>query len=321
MGVAQSNKSFYIFNICFFLFLLTVSIVIYKDQYLSLVLTWMRSETFSHCIIIPIICGYLVWMKKSEFKSNQLTFSWVGILLFLVAVICIQAGVLVDVNFLTHLFIVWLVPILFLTSFGMNLFMALLFPLAYLTFAVPFGEWAIPYLIDITSWFVMGGLEILRVPVYREGNYFELTSGSYEVAKACSGIRYTLAAIALGTLFAYLSYKNMRKRILFILACIAFPVVANGIRALFIVLLAHFTNRELAVGVDHFIYGWIFFGLTMFVIFYFGSKFKDEKDNESVSSGSSNVLIKDTKLQQIGVFSASCIILMLSFYMRFYFIV
>ena len=53
------------------------------------------------------------------------------------------------------------------------------------------------------------------------------------------------------------------------------PIVANGIRAYLIVMIAHLSSMRLAVGADHLVYGWLFFGGLVALLFWVGSKFED----------------------------------------------
>jgi EpsI family protein len=50
------------------------------------------------------------------------------------------------------------------------------------------------------------------------------------------------------------------------------PVVANWFRAYMIVMMAHLSGNRLAVGVDHILYGWVFFGIIIFLMFMVGSR-------------------------------------------------
>src|SRR4029077_2223580 len=109
------------------------------------------------------------------------------------------------------------------------------------------------------------------VPVYREANHFSIPSGRWSVVEACSGIRYIIASVMVGTIYAALAYSSMRRRALFIVASILVPVVANWLRAYLIVMLGHLSNNRIAVGVDHLIYGWVFFGIVMALLFWVGS--------------------------------------------------
>jgi exosortase/archaeosortase family protein len=73
-----------------------------------------------------------------------------------------------------------------------------------------------------------------------------------------------------GTLFAYLHYRSNRRRWIFAAVAIAVPIVANWVRAYLIVMLGHVSGNKIAVGVDHLIYGWLFFGLVMGLMYAIG---------------------------------------------------
>jgi EpsI family protein len=53
------------------------------------------------------------------------------------------------------------------------------------------------------------------------------------------------------------------------------PIIANGMRAYMIVMIAHLSDMKLALGVDHLIYGWVFFGIVMLLLFWIGSYWRD----------------------------------------------
>src|SRR6185437_7819865 len=94
--------------------------------------------------------------------------------------------------------------------------------------------------------------------------------------EACAGLRFLIATIALGTLYAHLTYRKWPKIILFMAACIVVPIIGNGFRALGIVLLAHYSDNRIAVGFDHLIYGWGFSVAIMLLLFFIGAWYRDE---------------------------------------------
>ena len=187
------------------------------------------------------------------------------------------------------------IPVLVLLAFGWQVSSRLSFPLAYLIFAVPAGEFLIRPLMEFTAWFAVSGLEISGIPVFRDGFSFEIPTGTFNVVKACSGIRYLISSIALGCLFAYMSYTQWWRRVLFILLSIAFPIIANGIRAYGIVMISYLSKGKLGSGIDHFIYGWVWFGVVMLLMFWIGSFWKErniEKDRfkpQGVAASHSNI--------------------------------
>jgi EpsI family protein len=96
------------------------------------------------------------------------------------------------------------------------------------------------------------------------------------VVEGCSGLRYLIASVTLGTLYAYLTYRSWTRRAWFILAAFIVPVFANGGRAYMIVMIATLSDMRLALGVDHYIYGWVFFGIVMLLLFWIGSFWRED---------------------------------------------
>ena len=91
-----------------------------------------------------------------------------------------------------------MVPCVVAALFGWRWVRALAFPLAFLFFAVPFGEFLVPTLIEWTADFTVAALAASGIPVYREANNFVIPSGRWSVVEACSGIRYLIASVMLG---------------------------------------------------------------------------------------------------------------------------
>ena len=124
----------------------------------------------------------------------------------------------------------------------------------------------------------------------REGTFFTIPPGNWSVVEGCSGLRYLIASITVGALFAYLSYQKLWKRLLFVALSVVVPIIANGLRAYMIVMIAHLSDMKLALGVDHLIYGWLFFGLVMFLLFWVGSFWRDDV-GPGVASGDASVRV------------------------------
>src|SRR5205814_10510601 len=120
------------------------------------------------------------------------------------------------------------------------------------------------------------------VPVYREANHFIIPSGAWSVVEACSGIRYIIASVMVGTIYAAIAYRSTRRRVAFLAASVLVPILANWLRAYMIVMLAHLSSNKIAVGVDHLIYGWIFFGLVMVLLFWVGSFWREDDAPEGI---------------------------------------
>ena len=110
----------------------------------------------------------------------------------------------------------------------------------------------------------------------------EIPQGTFFVAEACAGLRFLVASIAFGCLYALVMYRSPVRRGLFILASIMVPVVANGFRGLGIVALGYMLNSTQAAAADHIIYGWVFFSFVILMLIVVGLPFRE--DIVSISS-------------------------------------
>lgn len=236
---------------------------------------WWRSETFTHAFLVPPIVVWMIWREREALKTvsirpKLLMLLPLGMLGFLWLV-----GDLVSVNAATQFAVVGMVVLLVPLVFGYQATRFLLFPLAFLFFCVPVGEFAMPKLMEWTADFTVKALRLSGIPVYREGLQFVIPSGNWSVVEACSGVRYLIASLTVGTLFAYLNYKSTSRRLAFVVVSALVPILANWLRAYLIVMLGHLSGNKLAAGVDHLIYGWVFFGVVILLMFMIGAKWAD----------------------------------------------
>lgn len=245
---------------------------LFRDTLSAMVLIWERSETFAHAFVVPPIALWLIWRRRHELALMRPRPS----LLFLVPMAVLGLGwflgELVSTNSVTQLMVVAMIVLAVPTVLGTRVASHIAFPLGFLFFCVPIGEFLIPVLMEHTADFTVTALRLSGIPVYREGLQFVIPSGNWSVVEACSGVRYLIASLMVGTLFAYLNYHSMKRRWIFVGVAIVLPIVANWLRAYGIVMLGHYSGNKLAVGVDHLIYGWVFFGIVMLVMFMIGAR-------------------------------------------------
>ena len=277
------------------LFLLLAWILfLYRDTAVSMVSIWYRSETFTHGFLVLPISLWLIWRQRHSIAAR--TPQPMAILLPLVAFsafIWLLAD-LVAVNAVTQLAFVALLVLSVPTVLGRVAAAPMIFPLGFLFFAVPIGEFLLPQLMDWTADFTVLALRLSGVPVYREGLTFVIPSGNWSVVEACSGVRYLIASLTVGTLFAYLNYRSLKRRILFVLVAIAVPIVANWLRAYMIVMLGHLSGNKIAVGVDHLIYGWVFFGIVIMLMFAIGARWSEPEKEHGVGQA---VVLQSERVQ------------------------
>lgn len=257
------------------LVLLSAFVLIFWNSWGSIVSIWMRSDTFAHGYLVAPASVWLIWLKKDTYKQLKPVPGYMGLIFLLGCGFLWLAASLSKVLVVEQFALVGILIGIVWVILGGLVTSSMQFPLLFLFLMVPFGEDFVPFLIDFTTNFLVKMLRLTGVTVYQEGNYLTLTTGQWSVVEACSGIRYLIASITLGLVYAYLNYSSYLKRAIFILISMLLPILANGLRAYMIVMIGHLSSMKLATGVDHIIYGWIFFGLVMLMLFYAGSFWQD----------------------------------------------
>jgi exosortase A len=278
-----------------FLALGALVILILADfhQAVSAALTvWVVSPTYSHSFLILPIVGWLIWEKKDVLRTMQPTVEPRALLLLLPLLALWWLGQLAAVNEVTQYAIVGMMQIAIVALLGPKIVRQIWFPVFFLLFLVPTGEYLTGPMQRFATRFVDVALNMFGIPHYTEGTVFELTNGRFEIAEACAGLRFLIATVTLSVLFAYLSYRRIYKIVLFLLLSVVIPLVGNGLRCLGIILLAHYTSNAYGAGADHIIYGWGFNVAILFMVLLVGSMFRDASEEsppaETVTGGGPN---------------------------------
>ncbi|MDI3513125.1 MAG: hypothetical protein PWP40_354 [Rhodocyclaceae bacterium] len=239
---------------------------------------WWRSDTFAHGLVVLPAFAWLVWDARERIGELQpQPVGWMALPILAAGLLWMLGG-MVSVAAAQHFALFAMLVSAFVGVLGWGLSRMLLFPLAFLFFGVPIGEFMLPTLMHYTAEFTVWALRLSGVPVYQEGLHFIVPNGRWSVVEACSGIRYLIASLMVGALYAYLNYTSLKRRLLFMLVALAAPIVANWLRAYMIVMLGYLSDNEIAAGVDHILYGWVFFGIVIFLMFWVGSRWHEGRE-------------------------------------------
>lgn len=253
----------------------------YRGTFEAMAEIWWRSDTYTHGFLVPLISAWLTWEARHRI-SSMTPQAWLWPLAPLaVGVFAWLLGELTAVNALTQFSVVTITVLCCAALLGKAISKELAFPFLFLFFAVPIGDFLMPRLMEWTADFTVIAVRLSGIPVYREGQNFVIPSGNWSVVEACSGIRYLIASLTIGTLFAYLTYTSLKRRLIFVAVSILVPIIANWLRAYMIVMLGHLSGNKLAVGVDHLIYGWIFFGVVIAIMFAIGMRWAETETQQS----------------------------------------
>jgi exosortase A len=250
-------------------------LLLLRDDVARLVTIWWTSTTFGHCLFIGPVIAWLVWQRRRELAVLTPVAWWPGLALVAAGGFGWLMGDAGSVSFARQFGIVLMMQGAVVTLLGPQVARGLLFPLAYALLLVPFGEALEPPLQAVTVRIVMPLLHLSGVPASSNGVLIHAGRYWFEVAEACSGAKFVIAMLAFGVLVANVCFVSWRRRAWFMLAAIVVPVLANGLRAFGTIYAAHLTSVEAATGIDHVVYGWVFFGLVMAAVLAIGWRWFD----------------------------------------------
>jgi len=238
---------------------------------------WLRSDTFAHGIIVLPAFAWLVWDARDRVGALQpQPVGWLALPILAAGLLWLLGG-MVSVAAAQHLALFVMLVSGFVGVLGWRLSRVLLFPLLFLFFGLPIGEFMVPTLMHYTAEVTVWALRLSGVPVYQDGLHFVVPNGRWSVVEACSGIRYLTASLMVGALYAYLNYTSRKRRLMFMLVALVAPILANWLRAYMIVMLGYLTDNRIGTGDDHVFYGWILFGLVILSMFWFGARWHEPR--------------------------------------------
>lgn len=267
--------------------------VFFQLEIVGAVRVWLESTAYNHCFLVLPLAAALLWQRRDIVAQlRPRPAPWALVIVPVLSAAWAVASLL-DILEAEQLIVVALFEVLLLAMLGLRAFRALLAPLLFLFFLVPFGGFLVPSLQRFTTDFAVQGLRLSGIPVFSDGFIIQIPEGSFEVAEACAGLRFLIASIVFGCFFATIVYRSKLRRLVFIALSIALPIIANGLRAFGLIMLAHIVGSAAAVEADHILYGWIFFTLVTLLLIAIGMTFTDHSRRAApptVSPGSASRL-------------------------------
>lgn len=248
----------------------------FRENVLLVIESWEKLPSHAHGYVVLLVVAHFLWKKRPFIDAVSFSPSPVGIAAFFLAALAALIGELVSAAVVVQFATVFLIIATVWAIMGYQAFKTLVGPLAFLLFAIPFGHDALPTLMDWTADATVAALRASGIPVFQQDRHFIIPSGSWAVVEACAGIRYLFTAFFIGTIYAYITYRNWLKRIVFVAAMLGLSLFANWLRAYTIVLVAHLTDNEWGLGLSHLTLGWVIFGVVVFIAFWVGSYWQEQ---------------------------------------------
>jgi exosortase A len=242
--------------------LLLLAFGLYQETVLYLIRLWNQLEIgeYAHGYLVLAISVYLILRKRRALSGLTPCPDSRALLAIAAAGLLWTLATLVDVQMLQTVGLLLLVLAMVWTVLGNRITRALLFPILFIGFAIPIWFPLSPVLQDLTADAVFWLIRLLGIPAFRQENLIVLPAGSLSIEGACSGLRYLLAALTLGTLYAYLNYQTLRARLTVVVISAAAAVLANMVRVFIVVYLGYATDMQHPLVGDHLSLGWYLFG-------------------------------------------------------------
>ena len=146
-----------------FLVLAATILLLYRDTAMTMVGIWWRSETFAHAFLVLPISLWLVWRQREQLAALTPR-AQPGVLLPLLAASVVWLlSDLVVVNAASQFAFVAMLVLAVPAVLGFEIALAILFPLLFLFFAVPFGEFMLPAMMEWTADFTVFALQVIEI--------------------------------------------------------------------------------------------------------------------------------------------------------------
>lgn len=245
-------------------------LICYAPVLEHLVDQWSSDADMGHGFFVPVIAGYIAWQKRNQIAGLVPKPNWWGLVIMLWAGLQLYIATLGAELFLTRTsFVISIIGAVLLLG-GTRYLRIFAFPLFLLFFMVP-----IPAVIYTQITFPLqlfasrvaeNSIDLLQIPVLREGNVLILPQQTLNVVEACSGIRSLLTLTFLALVYGHFFEKRTWIRIVLFFATIPIAIIANAGRVTFTGVISQF-KPELAEGWFHEAQGWVIFmiGLTILV--------------------------------------------------------
>jgi exosortase A len=251
------------------------ALVLLLPDWAAMASQWWNISTYNHVLLVPLIIGGLTWERLPQLARLAPQAWWPGLLFVLGAAFIWVLGDFGGLSIARQLGAVLLLVGAVVALLGPQVGAVLAFPLAYSLFLVPFGDEIVPQLQMITAAITIALVHVSGVPATIDGVFIHTPAGLFEVAEACSGVKFLIAMIAFGVLAAGLCFESWLRRALFLAVCVAVPILANGVRAWATVFAAQYVGADRAAGMDHIVYGWVFFALVLALVLAISWRFFD----------------------------------------------
>jgi exosortase A len=232
--------------------------------------TW-QIDAYGHSWLVVAISVWLVWRLRQPLLALEPSPSLLGVAVLALISVFWSLGYALEVRAIQQLAMTAAITGITWALLGTRVTWLLAFPLLYLFLTVSAWDVFTRPMQDATATVSAPLLRFVGVPVFRDGAYLWIPEGRFLVDETCAGLRYLLAGLAIGSLYAYLFFDDLWRRALFIGLTAAYALALNVVRVAVVVYAGHATDMQHPWVEAHDSVGWVLFAIGLILLFLAGS--------------------------------------------------
>ncbi len=252
--------------------LLVAMVFAHRSALGAMVSMWDTNPMYSFGYIVPFVSAYLFWTRRKAIAQIRPKPALaIGIPIVILGLGLLVGGHLGGIQVAEQVAFLVALGGAVLILFGLRFFKDSWVALAYLLLMVPFWDFFTePLHLPFQNFSANLGVRMLQaigIPAYHENVLLHLPNITLEVSRACSGVNYLVAVLALGVPLSYLYLPALWRRIVLIAGAVVIAAVSNSLRVAMIGLLAYWEIGSPLHGPFHVLHGLFVSGIGYVVIF------------------------------------------------------
>lgn len=245
-------------------------LLLYASVLKHLVLQWWTDADYGHGFFVPLFAAYILWRDRDRWTKTGIKPANFGFVVMIGAIGLLILGSLGAELFTSRFSLLVLLAGMILFLAGWKMLRAVFFPLGYLMWMIPIpailhNQITFPLQL-VASRLATSWLELVQIPILRDGNILVMSNYSLEVVEACSGIRSLMTLMALAVAFGYLVSSRRWVRYALALLMVPIAIFTNAIRIMAAGTLARHFGPATAEGFLHQFSGWAIFLVALLLM-------------------------------------------------------
>jgi exosortase len=229
--------------------------------------TDQAGETYTHGWLILLICIALVVRSRRELVAAPVQPSRRAAVALALTIIAWLVGWRASIEGLE----VPLLPVIFwltlTTAFGWSVGVLMLFPVAYLYFAV--NVWYGTPLQHLTLLVIRGLLAVTGPAASIQGDLIHIPNGAFVIEEGCSGLHFMIVGLAVAALYGEQRRDRWAVRLRQLAFMAALALLANWVRVYTVIEAGYLTDMQnYLVRVSHYGFGWCVFAVALLLFFW-----------------------------------------------------